>query len=232
VFCAASFAAEYVRLKAPTGEACTTMGKIRALGKELLRRKVVRLVGAYVAVFWLLAVGLSSLLPALGAPPWVMRWFMIVGIAAIPALAFFSWRYDIVPPHLVRDTGHAPGPNPALAWARVRHDTTDAGYVLLSWVSAAAGTIEKRFFQPVAIGRDPGNDIELADERVSRHHAVIWAEKGVWRVRDLESANGTFIGYTRVTGTANLPDSCELRLHPNGPAIGVAISRSSKTIVG
>jgi len=208
------------------------MGKIRDFGRELFRRRVVRLVGAYIAVFWLLAVGLASLLPSLGAPGWIMRWFVILGIAAIPALAFFSWKYNFVPPQIVRDSGPAATANPALSWARVRHDTKDAGYLLLSWTTVAAGATEKRFFQPVAIGRDPSSDVELGDDRVSRHHAVLWAQDGVWHVRDLGSANGTFIGHARVTGTMQLPEACELRLHPNGPTIGIAISRSAKTVVG
>jgi hypothetical protein len=208
------------------------MGAIRAFTKELFRRKVVRLVGAYIAVFWLFAVGLASLLPALGAQPWIFRAFVVVGIAAIPVLAFFSWKYDMVPPQLVRDVKDVETENPGLSWARVRHDTKDAGYILLSWSSEERAKSEKRYFQPVAIGREPNNDIELGDQRVSRHHAVIWAEDGTWRIRDLDSANGTFIGHSRVSGTAPLPQSCELRFHPNGPVVSVHIAKSAQTLVG
>jgi FHA domain len=208
------------------------MGKIRAFGKELFRRKVVRLVGAYIAVFWLLAQGFASLFPAFGVPSWVLPAFVVIGIAAIPVLAFFSWKYDIVPPQLVRDVKDVEVKNPALSWARMRHDTKDAGYVLLSWEDEDRTATEKRFFQPIAIGREPNNDIELEDQRVSRHHAVIWAEDGAWHVRDLDSANGTFIGYTRVTGTAQLLQSCDLRFHPNGPVVSVYVAKSAQTLVG
>lgn len=208
------------------------MEAIRSFVKELFRRKVVRLTGTYIAVFWLFAVGLASLLPALGAPPWVFRAFLVVGIAAIPVLAYFSWKYDMVPMQLVLDQKDVAQHNPALSWARVRHDTTDAGYILLSWSNDGRAPVEKRFFQPVAIGREPHNDIELVDQRVSRHHAVLWAEKGVWHVRDLDTGNGTFIGYSRVTGTATLPPSCELRFHPNGPIVKVFCAKSAQTVVG
>jgi hypothetical protein len=208
------------------------MGTIRAFTKELFRRKVVRLVGAYIAIFWLFAVGLASLLPALGAPDWVFRAFVIVGIAAVPVLAFFSWKYDVVPPQLVRDVKDVAAENPGLSWARVRHDTKDAGYVLLSWSTEECTPNEKRFFQAVAIGREPTNDVELPDQRVSRHHAVIWAEEGAWHIRDLDSSNGTFIGHSRVTGTARLPQSCELRFHPNGPVVSVYVAKSAQTLIG
>jgi FHA domain len=210
----------------------STMGKIRKFGKELFRRKVVRLVGAYIAVLWLLAQGFASLAPVLGIPNWVVYAFIVVGVAAIPVLAFFSWKYDIVPPQLVRDAKDVELQNPALSWARMRHETKDAGYILLSWSDEERGATEKRFFQPVGIGREPNNDVELEDQRVSRHHAVLWAEDGAWHVRDLDSANGTFIGHSRVTGTAKLPQSCDLRFHPNGPIVSVYVAKSAQTLVG
>ena len=208
------------------------MGRIGKFGKELFRRKVVRVVGAYIAILWLLAQGFASLFPVIGVSDWALRVFIIVGIAAIPVLAFCSWRYDLVPPQLIRDAKDTEAANPSLSWARVRHDNREAGYVLLSWTDEDSARKESRFFQPVSIGREPNNDIELADHRVSRHHAVLWAEDGRWRIRDLDSGNGTFIGHTRVTGTAVLPQSCELRFHPNGPVVSVHVSKSAETLVG
>jgi hypothetical protein len=198
---------------------------------ELLRRKVVRILGTYIAVFWLLAQGFASLLPPLGAPDWVVPAFIIVGIAAIPFLALLSWKYDLVPPQLIRDPQDVESVNPGLSWAINRHDNKDAGYVLLRWSSDGQTPKEKRFFRPLSIGREPNNDIELPDERVSRHHAVLWAENGKWHLRDLDSANGTFIGHSRVAGSAPLPQSCDLRFHANGPIVVVYIAKSAETMV-
>jgi hypothetical protein len=198
---------------------------------ELLRRKVVRILGAYIAVFWLLAQGFASLFPVMGVPGWALRAFIIAGIGAIPFLALLSWKYDIVPPQLIRDPKDVEMANPALSWATHRHDGKDAGYVLLKWSPDGETSKEKRFFCPVSIGREPNNDIELPDERVSRHHAVLYAEKGVWHLRDLDSANGTFIGHSRVTGSAPLPPSCDLRFHANGPTVTVYIAKSPETMV-
>jgi len=207
------------------------MKLVRKFAAELFRRKVVRLLGAYVAIFWLLATGVTSLFPALGFPAWASAAFIIVGIAAIPVLAFFSWKYDLVPPQLVRDPKDAQPANPALGWALLRHDSHSAGYVLLKWSTDDGTGREERFFKPVAIGREPGNDVELADQRVSRHHAVIWAEAGAWRVRDLESANGTFVDGTRIRGVAALPQVCELRFHAQGPAVAVCVTRTVETVI-
>lgn len=205
--------------------------RIRKFLTELLRRKVVRVLGAYVAVLWLLSDGFSSLFPVVGIPEWVLRGFIVVGVALIPVVAFFSWRYDLVPPHLVKDVKDVEAQNPALGWALVRHDAKDAGHVLLSWNANSGEAAEKRFFRPVSIGREPHNDIVLPDQRVSRYHALLWAEAGAWHVRDLNSANGTFIGATRVNGTAKLPAVCDLRFHADGPAVGVQIARTPETLV-
>jgi hypothetical protein len=208
------------------------MGKFSRFGAELFRRKVVRVVGAYILGLWVLAQGFAALFPVLGVPNWILLSFIVVGIAAIPVIAFFSWKYDIVPPQLVRDLKDVEAENPALSWARIRHEAKDAGYILLSWSAADGATQERRFFQPVSVGREPSNDIELPDHRVSRHHAVLWAQDGAWHVRDLDSGNGTFIGHSRVSGSARLPQSCDLRLHPNGPVVSVHVAKSAETLVG
>jgi hypothetical protein len=187
---------------------------------ELVRRKVVRLLGAYVVIFWALAQGYADFYHAFGLADWTLRAFVITGIAIAPLLAWFSWKYDVAPPQLVRDAKDIEESNPGLSWAQRRHRNSDGG-----------GVTEKRFFKPVTIGRGVNNDVQFGDDRVSRHHAVIWAEEGVWRVRDLDSGNGTFIDRARVDGTAPLPQSCELRFHANGPTLDVHIDTPTPTRV-
>jgi len=207
------------------------VSKLRSLVTELFRRKVLRLMGAYIAIFWLLATGLSDILPELDfLPDWSFKVFIVTGLALIPVLAFLSWKYDFVPPHLVRDVSDVERLNPALGWAMRRHDSADAGYLLLKWHDHEKTAQEKLSFQPVAIGREPTNDIPLSDKRVSRHHAVLWAEEGQWRVRDVGSANGTFMDQERVDGTAVLPTSCQLRFHHEGPVVSVFVAKSDETI--
>jgi hypothetical protein len=191
----------------------------------------VRVVGAYLASFLALLLGVTQMADVIGIPNFALRIFMLVGIAAVPVLAFFAWKYDIVPPQLIRDPKDVETVNPGLSWATLRHDTQDAGYVLLKWCIEGDTAREKRFFKPVAIGREPNNDIELPDQRVSRHHAVIWAEQGIWRIRDLDSANGTFIDHARVSGITTLPQTCEVRFHANGPTVTVFVAKSAETLI-
>lgn len=208
------------------------MPKFQSLTRELLRRKVVRVVAAYLAMFWAVTLGVASIESALDLPDIVLTAVMIAGIAGIPLVAFLTWRYDIVPPQLVRDVKDLEAENPGLSWARVRHEVGDAGYVLLAWTTADGARTEKRFYMPVSIGREMNNDIVLADDRVSRHHAVLWAANGIWQIRDMDSANGTFVDQARVTGTSALPQACDLRFHINGPVVGVRVDKASETRIG
>ncbi|MEJ2208222.1 MAG: FHA domain-containing protein [Anaerolineae bacterium] len=53
-------------------------------------------------------------------------------------------------------------------------------------------------FEVVTIGRQGDNAIILADPGVSRHHAEISMQGGRWVIRDLDSANGTFVNGRRI----------------------------------
>ena len=66
-------------------------------------------------------------------------------------------------------------------------------------------------YRSLQIGRDPGNDVVLRDARVSRHHAEIVFEKGFFILRDLSSANGSYINGKKIR-VAPLIDKSELRL--------------------
>ena len=207
------------------------MKPLRTIAAELTRRKVLRVVGIYLAVYAGVVATMLSIIPVFDLPPQWFRWPVIVGAALIPVVAIISWRYDIVPPQLVRDPQDVALKNPELGWATARHDAKDAGYILLNWVTDDSRTNEKRFFHPVSIGREPTNDVELADVRVSRFHAILWAEEGTWHIRDIDSANGTFIENSRVAGNRPLPQACELRFHPNGPTVYVTVTKSPETLI-
>ena len=52
--------------------------------------------------------------------------------------------------------------------------------------------------EPLAIGRDPQNDIVLDDRRVSRKHSEIRVRLGRYTLYDLQSTNGTYVNGRRV----------------------------------
>lgn len=60
--------------------------------------------------------------------------------------------------------------------------------------------------KPISIGRRKGR-LRLHDSRVSKEHAEIYFADGLWLLRDLGSANGTYINRKRVKGLVELePD--------------------------
>jgi predicted nucleic acid-binding Zn-ribbon protein len=63
---------------------------------------------------------------------------------------------------------------------------------------------------PITIGRHPECAITVSQPSVSRRHARVWFEGGVYCVEDLGSSNGTYINNQRVT-KATLTDGSELR---------------------
>jgi pSer/pThr/pTyr-binding forkhead associated (FHA) protein len=52
--------------------------------------------------------------------------------------------------------------------------------------------------ETLLIGRDPGCDIPLQEDTVSRRHARLLFRDGTWIVQDLRSTNGTFVNGTDV----------------------------------
>ena len=55
---------------------------------------------------------------------------------------------------------------------------------------------------PLRIGRDPASGLRLSHETVSRVHAELTRQGGVWVLRDLGSTNGTLVNGRRVIGAA------------------------------
>lgn len=214
------------------------MGKLPRILRELSRRRVIRTVAAYIVIVWALSQGAADLFPAFGLPEWSLRAFVIGGVALIPIVALLSWRFNLTPKGLVPDPFGDPGVladedlNAANAqvWAKNRHDARGAGFVTAIWTNRTGGAERQQFFEPFLVGREPGNDIQLADRRVSRIHAVFYAEDGAWKMRDIGSANGTFLDDRRVA-KSELPSSCQLRFHEKGPTVELSIHNSERTAV-
>ncbi|CAM5327591.1 FHA domain-containing protein OS=Streptomyces tendae OX=1932 GN=GUR47_31580 PE=4 SV=1 [Streptomyces tendae] len=55
---------------------------------------------------------------------------------------------------------------------------------------------------PLRIGRDPASGLRLSHETVSRVHAELSLQGGMWVLRDLGSTNGTTVNGRRVIGAA------------------------------
>jgi pSer/pThr/pTyr-binding forkhead associated (FHA) protein len=69
--------------------------------------------------------------------------------------------------------------------------------------------------QSVIIGRGGKNavcDIELPERQISRRHAEIYAEQGIYYIRDLNSKNGTYVNDQPVQGSVRLQDNDTIQI--------------------
>ena len=66
--------------------------------------------------------------------------------------------------------------------------------------------------QELTIGRSPDNSIIINDNTVSRRHATIIISQNEFSVKDLGSANGTFVNGMRVAGVSSLQSNDVLKV--------------------
>ena len=66
------------------------------------------------------------------------------------------------------------------------------GPQIIALTGASKGAITE-LQETLSIGRDASNDLQLDDHKVSRSHAVITREKGLYKILDLQSHNGTLV---------------------------------------
>lgn len=81
-----------------------------------------------------------------------------------------------------------------------------SGQAVLRVVSPASSGLEAGLTFELAgvmtLGRDDSNSIVIPDPSVSSRHASLSLERGSWRLRDLQSTNGTFVEDRRLDSRA------------------------------
>lgn len=90
----------------------------------------------------------------------------------------------------------------------------------LVWHDVMAGVEREYVFTEGAtatIGRSASNDIQIAEQFVSRQHAVIQYREGIFMISDLGSSNGTFVNEKRITDPFPLFAGDAIRLY--GPTL-------------
>jgi pSer/pThr/pTyr-binding forkhead associated (FHA) protein len=66
------------------------------------------------------------------------------------------------------------------------------------------GAVKQRWeigHQPMAVGRDESADVIVPDNTLSRRHFLIWRERESYRLKDLQSQNGTSVDGQRAPGS-------------------------------
>lgn len=103
----------------------------RNLFAELKRRNVLRAAVLYIGGAWALAQGISELGPAVGAPEWFVRWFLVAAAIGFPFFMAFAWFYELTPEGLKRESEIDPAESVA----------AHAGHRMDRWIFAAMGLV-------------------------------------------------------------------------------------------
>lgn len=95
-------------------------------------------------------------------------------------------------------------------------DMDEMALAKLQWIDPVSG--QRREFvlkegATATIGRSSNNDIQIAEQHVSRQHAVVAYRDGVFMVSDLGSSNGTFVNDNAVDEPFPLFAGDEIRLY-------------------
>jgi DNA-binding winged helix-turn-helix (wHTH) protein/TolB-like protein len=77
---------------------------------ELRQRKVCRAALIYAVVVWLVYQVAEVVLPALGAPDWILASVVTLGVLGFPVALVLSWTFEITPQGLQVDDASARGP--------------------------------------------------------------------------------------------------------------------------
>ena len=102
--------------------------------------------------------------------------------------------------------------------------------VVVSIETALGETKQWTFSQAFNIGRRAESDVCIQDDCVSRTHAEVSYEEGQWRLRDLQSANGVFVGDERKE-VVPITDSVTVRLGNGGPKVTLSLEKPASTTV-
>lgn len=191
----------------------------------MVRRGVLRALGAYVVMIWLLAQGLVDLFPAVGLPEWSIRVFLGTSVGVTPLVAILAWKYDLTTKGLLRDRRDVAIAEKNLMAKIVgpteRSPVTDEGrrsMLHVSWKDETGRPHEREFLESFVVGREFSADVRLNDECVSRRHVKVYPVNSEWYVKDLSSLNGTFCNGETIDQKL-VDDTIEIRLDKSGPKL-------------
>jgi len=202
----------------------------------MVRRGVIRALGAYVFVVWALAVGLVDLLPAVGFPDWAIRVFLATAIAATPVVGFVAWKYDLTSKGFLPDkldVANRVGAqqNPAGPTTRVSpHSGAGRSLVEVKWLDETGEPFELEFDRRFQVGRDLQADIRIQDDRVSRRHMEVYPVGDHWFIRDLSSLNGTYVD-SKPIEVHKIDKAARVSLDRSGPQISLVVRQVNDTMM-
>ncbi len=208
------------------------MQRLLDLIDELKRRKVFQVASIYLVSAWGASLGASELLPAFGAPNWVVRAVVIGLLLLFPVVVALAWFYELTREGVVRD------PADVSAEADARRNLTTlqtsipmpSGGLEVSWQDQGKRRTTS-FTSTFTAGRDASCEVSTLDPVASRNHVRFEPAAMGWTLVDLDSSNGTLLNGVRVKREP-IPSKCVVQLGKGGQELELRIlDRSAETMI-
>ena len=181
--------------------------------EELKRRKVIRVVGLYGATAWGASMGAAELFPTFGLPDESVRWFVIAAFALTPVVGLLAWFYEFTPGSIIRDPADQQLSGDTTYTGKPRGRDSNLLGLNVSWQDKTW-----EFATAFTIGRDASCELHIDDPKISRRHARVIPQSGIWYIEDLGSSNGTSLNGELVT-RAVLPHEARVSLYEGSSEI-------------
>ena len=198
--------------------------KISAFLAELKRRKVYNVAAAYVVTAWVMALGAAELFPYFGIPDWAVRLVVATAILGFPVAIVLAWAFEVTPDGVVRDADvRTARPRYSASASTTRPQSDVPIFVTFE------GDQRLEFTTDFTIGRDEKSDVCITNDRVSRQHARVYLDQRLWRLRDLESRNGTYVDDDPVEDIA-IEGTMTVSLAKGGPTVSLEVGSGAATV--
>lgn len=200
--------------------------RLVAFWSEVRRRKVFRAGSIYLIAMWTLSLGAAELFPAFGIPDWAVRMFVIAGVLGFPLVLVGAWVFEITSEGVVLDRVAKQPRQPADA------TQIDAGAATTTWAQRHEVTVhwedesgrhDRSFQGDFVMGRDRLAELCIDDPRISRLHARVTYERGMWWIEDLASRNGTNVNGRLITDKTPIGEGGMVRLYEGGEPISLRV---------
>jgi hypothetical protein len=202
--------------------------KLTELLAEAKRRRVFRTAGVYlVAVFGISANGVD-VASLFGISQDVLRVLVIGAVAFLPVVVILAWMFDIGRSGIVRDRRNEEAPERSddeiASMSTMIDGELGVGGVIVRW-NDANGENGMLYVDEFYLGRGTDCRVRFYDPLVSRRHARVFHDDGIWYIEDLGSRNGTRVGDELIQRIV-LEESNRVRLNELGPSLRIDLIRS------
>lgn len=202
--------------------------KLMELLAEANRRRVFRTAGVYLVAVWGISSGGVDVAGIFGIPEEYVRLSMIAALACLPGVLILAWMFDIGRAGVVRAPQDVEAERLAeddlAAMPTIVGGDLGAGAIVVRWTDTQ-GENALLYLEEFFLGRGTDCRVRFFDPLISRRHARIFHEEGVWYIEDLGSRNGTHVDENRIERMA-LADSSVVRLNEAGPELQIELVRS------